>query len=374
MGCRSGGYLIFTVTALGIGLIESLCWRFIPTHSSTSSDPFTRLGDGMHRRLSRARTTNFITFARCNVSNFRDWWHAQSNRERVESVILRPLELFNTIWLIYIVLAQTFGAYRNCNCMNSIWGSHGGYMDFQNVWFYRANGVQYYWGFGTGLSGIVMVISFTYIVIQWCVQSHLSTVSYDNARNGLLLTRRYKRFMFPLSNLFSKPLGALKLWWFKHVVRRGHYIERGRRSLIWDYHTNNTTSTTTTPYTQQFSPIPLILSPSSHSIPDLPNHLHHHRSSSTGDDTSDPERLQRHRRASSRVSNPDNEGLGLLRGRLGSGGSAVIDDDESATNTRFGYGLRPINSPEGVYNTSRGSPRSSFDEGVSPTRPRNLGP
>ena len=38
-------------------------------------------------------------------------------------------------------------------------------MDFETYDYYRANGVKYYWGFGTGLSCIVLVAGLAYIVM-----------------------------------------------------------------------------------------------------------------------------------------------------------------------------------------------------------------
>jgi hypothetical protein len=36
------------------------------------------------------------------------------------------VECFNFIWLAYITLAQTTGAYNNCKCKSSIWAGGGG--------------------------------------------------------------------------------------------------------------------------------------------------------------------------------------------------------------------------------------------------------
>ena len=43
----------------------------------------------------------------------------------MKNLVLRPGEAFNSIWLVYIITAQTFGAYNNCDCMASIWAGKG---------------------------------------------------------------------------------------------------------------------------------------------------------------------------------------------------------------------------------------------------------
>ena len=66
-------------------------------------------------------------------------------------------------------------------------------MDFMTYAYYQANGVKYYWGFGTALSCITMVLGLLSIVNEYCTQSHLSTENYDSAARGLRTTRRWKK-------------------------------------------------------------------------------------------------------------------------------------------------------------------------------------
>ena len=108
-------------------------------------------------------------------------------------------------------------------------------MDFESVDFYRTNGVSYYWSAGTALAGIVMLISFTYIVAEWCIQSHLSTSSYSSARSGLLLTRRFKRYTSFLHDGPNWVIERVAYTWVTRVSRRGQYIQSGRRSLVWTW-------------------------------------------------------------------------------------------------------------------------------------------
>ena len=67
-------------------------------------------------------------------------------------------------------------------------------MDFENYAYYRENGVKYYWGFGTGVSCLFLAAGLSYIVIEYCTQSHLSTEDYESAAQGLRMTRRFRKY------------------------------------------------------------------------------------------------------------------------------------------------------------------------------------
>lgn len=62
------------------------------------------------------------------MSRVRNGFHAlyeMSGKDKATLFILRPLDITASIWLAYIVSAQTFGSYQNCDCMSSTWGLHG---------------------------------------------------------------------------------------------------------------------------------------------------------------------------------------------------------------------------------------------------------
>lgn len=55
-------------------------------------------------------------------------WHQRTNRRKNRTLrawadicIFRPIELINTAWLLYIVMAQTVGSYKTCKCQASVW-------------------------------------------------------------------------------------------------------------------------------------------------------------------------------------------------------------------------------------------------------------
>lgn len=63
------------------------------------------------------------------LHRMRESWRDCRTPEKLQNAILRPIEVINTIWLIYIVVAQTFGAYNTCVCHTSHWGNQD-YIDF----------------------------------------------------------------------------------------------------------------------------------------------------------------------------------------------------------------------------------------------------
>jgi len=182
LGCRSGGYLVFGTISFGLLVCEFLVWRLSsPLHPerlrrfrSLSTVGFAERGmRGMLRPLwsigitsiwkdkhiSNSRFVKQIEgkIERFNGSALQFWW---------ETCFFRPAELINTIWLLYIVLAQTFGAYRNCECRTSIWGGGGGYMDFNNYDSTNSSYIFVYWTTGTTLSTSIMSIGLIYVVIE----------------------------------------------------------------------------------------------------------------------------------------------------------------------------------------------------------------
>lgn len=132
LGCRSGGYLIFVVIALGIFLVELLVWWLTPDGSSLAEwaryrqeDPISRWSSNMGRRLSRTDSNGWMSRVRSTALTLLHAWSNMTFRDCMEILFLRPCEIINMGWLVYIVAAQTFGSYRTCDCQASIWGAHG---------------------------------------------------------------------------------------------------------------------------------------------------------------------------------------------------------------------------------------------------------
>lgn len=182
------------------------------------------------------------------------WWYSSlSVKDRLAIFVLDPGEAINAVWLVYIVIAQTFGAYQNCGCMSSYWGNRGvraypllnselgsltksfqGYIDFDEYNFYVAIGVGAYWGSGVGISVFAMCIAFAFIVAEYCTQSHLSTVDYEKSKRGLSRTRWFKKHTYLFRSIPHLCIGFGKDLWFR-VMGKKEIHERG--SLMWTWKT-----------------------------------------------------------------------------------------------------------------------------------------
>ncbi len=105
-------------------------------------------------------------------------------------------------------------------------------MDFMTFAYYQANGVKYYWGFGTGLSCITMAVGLLYVVNEYCTQSHLSTEDYESAAEGLRTTRRFKKYTMWLRHLASFTTNLLHVLTFS-------IFKPASKTLAWDWMTKD---------------------------------------------------------------------------------------------------------------------------------------
>lgn len=133
MGCRSGGYLIYVVIALGTFAAELAVW-WITTDgiapwrrlaANALEDPIVSLSSNREPSLSRIDSDRSMLGLKIRAHKLLYWWTNLTVRDRIEVFVLRPWEVTNSVWLVYIVFAQTFGSYRNCDCQASTWGSDG---------------------------------------------------------------------------------------------------------------------------------------------------------------------------------------------------------------------------------------------------------
>jgi hypothetical protein len=92
--------------------------------------------------------------------------HNLTLRQWFERGFFMPLEAFNTVWLIYLLLAQTTGSMVNCACQTSIWSSYGGYLDFTQWRVSNNDKVATFWVAGTTVSSCFMGLAMIYIFIE----------------------------------------------------------------------------------------------------------------------------------------------------------------------------------------------------------------
>ncbi|KXL48574.1 hypothetical protein M433DRAFT_56739 [Acidomyces richmondensis BFW] len=176
LGCRSGGYTVFAVTAVFLLFTEMLL------------------------NLSKALLKRQRSFQE-KLKNL-------TPQERWEYLFFRPLELGNTSWLLYRALSQTFGVDNTCDCMSSIWAGGGGYIDFTQWNTANSKYVRKSWIAGTTISVTAMSIAMAYIVLEYCLQSHLSTADPKDAALGLQRVRRFRRLTYPARWLLYRFDGA----------------------------------------------------------------------------------------------------------------------------------------------------------------------
>ncbi|KAK7186938.1 uncharacterized protein CC84DRAFT_735552 [Paraphaeosphaeria sporulosa] len=273
LGCRSGGYTIFFCISLGLMIMEMIVWLILSpyeiqeppwlqrTHTRLQSNALVhRLDDRRHdqwgyikrRASSIVRTSEnllikFITrlvllypfhdkdSTRDRVETFLDErvksLKAMSPQRKWEWFFFRPLEAFNTIWLVYIVVAQTWGFYKTCDCVTSNWGGAGGYLDFR-VQDVASKWVEAYWLTGTLLTSSVMGFSMFYITVEWCQQSFLSTEDYEDARQGLQMTRIYRHWTFPFRRL-SRLLSRFTFDPMERFAVAIGLIKYPQKTLLW---------------------------------------------------------------------------------------------------------------------------------------------
>ena len=157
LGCRSGGYTVFGVVAFGLPLVEMLCWwvfdaskpklaEFNRRMTARESTLKFMLWYAQKRNAFDTKSSKIMLACRNFVQNWVSmvipqhfanaadqklkavWmtWQKKTAPQRVDRVFFKPVEGFNFIWLCYITLAQTTGAYNNCKCKSSIWAGGGG--------------------------------------------------------------------------------------------------------------------------------------------------------------------------------------------------------------------------------------------------------
>ena len=98
---------------------------------------------------------------------------------------------------------------------------------------YRKYGIIKYWSIGTGLSMFVMMVSFAFIIMEWCTQSHLSTEDYQGAARGLRRTRRFKKYTSYIRDIGGHIVKLAKYLWYRGARGDSRSYQKTRRSLTW---------------------------------------------------------------------------------------------------------------------------------------------
>lgn len=239
LGCRSGGYTVFAVTAVFLLFTEMLLWWAFDARKHELHDfqrratlnpniatntariirlwsLWSALWSKVEQKLSWDLSSVIRILLPRNLSkallkrqrSFQEKLKNLTPQERWEYLFFRPLELGNTSWLLYRALSQTFGVDNTCDCMSSIWAGGGGYIDFTQWNTANSKYVRKSWIAGTTISVTAMSIAMAYIVLEYCLQSHLSTADPKDAALGLQRVRRFRRLTYPARWLLYRFDGA----------------------------------------------------------------------------------------------------------------------------------------------------------------------
>lgn len=282
LGCRSLGYLIFCIFSLTLLILEFVVWwlsspereqdRLEQRHAEPAANRLRRsttiqnIGAASHNLIQRSKAT-----LRRRRDGLEGWlldtlppilvriYYPRRKRSRKtgqvrqrlqrqlekyrdfglrdwsERLFFRPLEFVNMGWLFYISMAQTFGSYNNCRCQCSVYGKGGGYIDLNLVNQAPPDFVYGHWKTGTIMACIIMGMTMVYVVLEWCLQSHLSTEDPNNARKGLQRTRRFRRLIQPIR--YSMVVGYFAINNCFGLLLRP-FRERGKgkqKSLVWTH-------------------------------------------------------------------------------------------------------------------------------------------
>lgn len=271
LGCRSGGYTVFFTISLGLLIVEMAVWFWL----SPQQVEWCIVAGARERFNSNTTLTNWAGGARRHWVVFKEpilrffdrikslaskrlqrntplgSWRVQPAatmgttislesiaarrrlQRRWELLFFRPAEVINTIWLVYIVLSQTFGWYKTCDCVTSGWGGGGGYLDFDVQTTVKTRWVIIYWTTGAALTGTVMALSMFYITVEWCQQSFLSTEDYTDAMKGLRLTRAYRRYTY-IPRRFARFMAKYTLDRLENLAFKCGLINAQQQTLRWE--------------------------------------------------------------------------------------------------------------------------------------------
>ncbi|KAK1091743.1 hypothetical protein LTR48_005684 [Friedmanniomyces endolithicus] len=197
LGCRSGGYTVFMAVATILLVMEMGIWwwmeakkdhlhhlqrraTLINTHigSHRFQTAWANISNGL-RRLAGLCFAVFVTTisailprmviaaVKRKQQRFGDWLASLRAQQRWDYCFFRPVEIGNTIWLLYRIMAQTFGSDETCACMSSLWAGGGGYVDMQFWNVATSDDIRRYWIAGTTLGVTVMSVAMIYIVTEW---------------------------------------------------------------------------------------------------------------------------------------------------------------------------------------------------------------
>ncbi|KAG8630171.1 hypothetical protein KVT40_001790 [Elsinoe batatas] len=195
-------------------------------------------------------------------------YYLESEYERFEPYAFRKTlekflilgEFLNMCWLIYIVVSQTFGIYKRCECLTSSWElGIGGYFDFTQNDITDTPNLLAYWVEGTVVGSVAMCAGLVYVVSEWALQSHMNTLDEIKAADGLRSVRRWRKLTYPvrwtiqtLIDLFDNLRGRVSrtrmrsLKWTPYPTRR--LRRQSTMDIITERHRRGTSASQQRPW------------------------------------------------------------------------------------------------------------------------------
>ncbi|GAB7334896.1 hypothetical protein MBLNU13_g06787t2 [Cladosporium sp. NU13] len=152
-----------------------------------------------------------------------------SEARRIGSYGLLTLEALNVCWLLSTILAQTFGFYQTCFCLNTRFDGKLGYIQFDNVEINHSDLTITVWSISAGVAGTILLSSLAYFVIEWLEHCHMNTYDVMNAQRGLLWSRRFKKVRGWLFFVLMLPVNGL----FKLCRLVGPRKYARRKLMVW---------------------------------------------------------------------------------------------------------------------------------------------
>ena len=109
------------VIALISFLIEILVWWLSRegqvrswVRRQSAAGVLSKVASNVRLRVSRQESTSWMISPKIKLREILDGLFGMSAKDRTALLILRPLDILASIWLAYIVTAQTFGSYQSC--------------------------------------------------------------------------------------------------------------------------------------------------------------------------------------------------------------------------------------------------------------------
>ena len=109
LGCRSGGYSVYLVLANGLLATELLVWWLTHQTTCTLEDLLAKMRTKLKRRTLCREPFEVDKKSRMQQweGQFLSWLKSNTFRDVMRKFVLRPGEFINTVWLIYIIMAQS---------------------------------------------------------------------------------------------------------------------------------------------------------------------------------------------------------------------------------------------------------------------------